>query len=57
MFLIKYSPKLTDILSSKGGAQINGLMEALKQTPEGKGIMSLLSNIAPGLTDSDSNKE
>ena len=37
--------KLTDILSSKGGAQINGLMEALKQTPEGKGIMSLLSNL------------
>lgn len=38
--------KLTDILSSKGGAQINGLMESLKQTPEGKGIMSLLSNFS-----------
>lgn len=40
--------KLTDILSSKGGSQINGLMEALKQSPEGKGIMSLLSNLGIG---------
>lgn len=42
--------KLTDILSSKGGSQINGLMETLKQTPEGKGIMSLLSNLGLNLT-------
>lgn len=41
--------KLTDILSSKGGAQINGLMESLKQTPEGKAIMGLLSNLNPNL--------
>jgi flotillin len=39
--------KLTDILSAKGGSQLNGLMEALKQTPEGRGIMSLLSGLAP----------
>lgn len=36
--------KLTDILSSKGGSQINGLLESLKQTPEGKSIMNLLSS-------------
>ena len=35
----------SDILSSKGGSQINGLMEALKQTPEGKGLMDLLSGL------------
>lgn len=44
--------KLTDILSAKGGSQLNGLMEALKQTPEGKGLLSLI----PGLDLGDSNK-
>jgi flotillin len=37
----------TDILSSKGGSQMNGMIEALKQTPEGQGIMKLLSNLNP----------
>ena len=41
--------KFTDILSSKGGSQLNGLMESLKQTPEGKAIMGLLSNLNPNL--------
>lgn len=45
--------KLTDILTSKGGAQINGLMEALKQTPEGAGIASLLSNLGLGKNSSE----
>jgi len=36
--------KFTDILSSKGGSQITGLVEALKQTTEGQSIMNLLSS-------------
>jgi len=39
--------KFTDILSSKGGSQMNGLIESLKQTDEGKAIMSLLSRLNP----------
>ena len=38
----------TDILSSKGGSQMNGMIEALKQTPEGEAIMGLLSNLGGG---------
>lgn len=34
--------KITDLFTSKGGTALTGLMEALKQTPEGKGILSLL---------------
>lgn len=37
--------KISDIFSSKGGAQLNGLMEALGQTEEGQGLMSLLRNL------------
>jgi flotillin len=37
--------KFSDILSSKGGAAINGLIEGLKQTPEGAGIVSLLDKL------------
>lgn len=36
--------KLSDIFTSKGGSQLNGLMESLKQTEEGKSILSLLEN-------------
>lgn len=36
--------KLSDIFTSKGGSQLNGLMESLKQTEEGKSILSLLDN-------------
>jgi flotillin len=43
--------KFTDILSSKGGSQLNGLMESLKQTPEGQGLLSLLSNLGSNSTD------
>ena len=47
--------KFSDILSAKGGSQINGLLESLKQTEEGKAILGLLKNLNPmsGLTDSD----
>jgi flotillin len=47
--------KFSDILSAKGGSQINGLLESLKQTEEGKSILGLLKNLNPmsGLTDSD----
>lgn len=37
--------KFTDILSAKGGSQLNGLIEALKQTDEGKSIVSLLNKL------------
>jgi flotillin len=32
-----------DILSSKGGSQINGLLESMKQTDEGKGLLNMLN--------------
>lgn len=35
--------KLSDIFTAKGGSQVNGLIEALKQTPEGKALMSMLN--------------
>jgi len=37
--------KLSDIFTSKGASQINGLIEGLKQTPEGAGLLSLLNNL------------
>jgi flotillin len=45
--------KFSDILSAKGGSQINGLLESLKQTEEGKAILGLLKNLNPmsGLND------
>ena len=36
--------KFTDILSSKGGTQINGMIESLKQTDEGKALFDMLKN-------------
>jgi flotillin len=48
--------KFSDILSAKGGSQINGLLESLKQTEEGKALLGMLKNLNPmsGLTDSES---
>jgi flotillin len=37
--------KISDIFSSKGGSQLNGLMKSLGQTEEGQGLMSLLRNL------------
>lgn len=37
--------KFTDILSPKGGQAITGLLESLKQTPEGEKIVEMLSNL------------
>lgn len=39
--------KFTDILSAKGGSQLNGLIESLKQTDEGKNILSILNKLNP----------
>ncbi len=39
--------KLTDLFSSKGGSQLNGLIESLKQTEEGKNILSVLDKLKP----------
>jgi len=39
--------KLSDILSTKGGSQINGLIESLKQTDEGAALFGLLKNLNP----------
>lgn len=39
--------KFSDILSSKGGTSVNGLIEALKQTPQGSKILSLVDQLAP----------
>ena len=47
--------KFSDILSAKGGSQINGLLEALKQTDEGKALLGMLKNLNP-LADSDDKK-
>jgi flotillin len=35
--------KLSDLFTSKGASQINGLVEGLKQTEEGKGLMEMLN--------------
>jgi flotillin len=47
--------KFSDILSAKGGSQINGLLESLKQTEEGKALLEMLKNLNPlnGLTNTD----
>lgn len=34
--------KISDLFTSKGGMQINGLLEQLKQSEEGKGILELI---------------
>ena len=40
--------KLSDLFSAKGASQLNGLVEGLKQTDEGSGLMSLLNNLTGG---------
>lgn len=40
--------KFSDLLSSKGGAATNGLIESLKQTAEGAGLLALLDRITKG---------
>lgn len=39
--------KLSDLFTAKGASQLNGMMESLKQTEEGKGILALLEQIKP----------
>lgn len=48
--------KFSDILSAKGGSQINGLLESLKQTDEGKALLGLLKNMNPPLLDDSTDK-
>lgn len=43
--------KFSDILSAKGGSQINGLVESLKHTDEGKALLGLLKNLNPVSSD------
>lgn len=38
--------KLSDLFTSKGASQLNGLIEGLKQTDEGKNLMSLLNSFS-----------
>jgi flotillin len=39
--------RVTDVFSSKGGLALNGLLESLKQSPEGKGLVDgLLTRLA-----------
>jgi flotillin len=40
--------KLTDLFSAKGASQLNGLVEGLKQTEEGRGLMSMLTSLTGG---------
>ena len=39
--------KLSDLFTAKGGSQLNGMIEALKQTDEGQAILDLLKNLKP----------
>ena len=39
--------KLSDVFTAKGGSQLNGMIEALKQTDEGKSVLSLLNKFNP----------
>ena len=47
--------KLSDLFTSKGASQLNGLIEGLKQTDEGKNLMSMLNSITGAKTDQSSN--
>lgn len=49
--------KLSDLFTAKGGSQINGLLESLKQTDEGKGLMNMLSSLAGNVADTTSDKK
>ena len=37
--------KLTDLFSAKGASQLNGLIEGLKQTEEGKNLLSMVNTL------------
>lgn len=43
--------KFSDIFTSKGASQLNGLVEGLKQTEEGKGVLSILEKFIPTKVD------
>jgi flotillin len=43
--------KLSDLFTSKGASQINGLLEGLKQTEEGKNLLSMLNGLTGGNTE------
>jgi flotillin len=43
--------KLSDLFTAKGGSQVNGMIEALKQTEEGETLLGLAKRFAPSLTD------
>lgn len=49
--------KLSDLFTAKGGSQINGLVESLKQTDEGKGLMNMLGSLAGNVVDTPSDKK
>jgi flotillin len=40
--------KLSDLFTSKGASQLNGLIEGLKQTDQGNGLMSMLNSLTGG---------
>ncbi len=44
--------KFTDIFTSKGASQLNGMIEALSQTEEGQGVMSILESLKKTVTTS-----
>lgn len=44
--------KLSDLFTSKGASQINGLLEGLKQTDEGKNLIGMLNNLTGGKSES-----
>ena len=44
--------KLSDVFTAKGGSQINGLLESLKQTPEGSGLLKMVNTLTGGSSDS-----
>ncbi len=42
--------KVLDLFTSKGASSINGLLEGLKQTDAGRGVVSMLENLNPDKT-------
>lgn len=47
--------KFSDLLSSKGASQVNGLIESLKQTDEGKAILGMVDKIKKIIPDVEDN--
>lgn len=39
--------KFSDLFSAKGGSQLNGLLESLKQTEEGRNILAMIDKFKP----------